>query len=148
MFRPEPALPVTAMKTYRIAAPLATHWRPATCAEVECPEYLNGWISDIDEATELGQRQATFIRCDRTRAHAEERLPSGLTRFSFPAGTTPFAGPRHDHRVQNGRPERFLERDGDWRGNPTGWQRELGVDDWADSFANHQDKLAARLERG
>ena len=138
-------LPPGAYRTYRIAAPLATHWRHATCAEIECPEYVSGWQSDIDERTELGQRQAAYIRRDRTRSHREERLPEGLTRFTFGPGQQPFG---HDHQVQNGRPERFYERDGDHRGNPTGFTRELRVDDWADSFANNQDRFARALERG
>src|SRR5258708_39959331 len=66
-----PALPAAAMKTYQISAPLATHWRPATCEEAECLAYLHGGQTSCDESTELGQRQVAYIRHDKTRKHAE-----------------------------------------------------------------------------
>src|SRR5260221_11613414 len=40
--RVAPLLPAHGMTTYAVAQPVATHWRPATCAEVECPNWLNG----------------------------------------------------------------------------------------------------------
>ena len=39
----EPLLPSGSMKTYQMAQPLKTHWRPASCEEVDCPNYLSGW---------------------------------------------------------------------------------------------------------
>ena len=85
-----PALPPGAFRTYQIAAPLRTHWRPATCAEYECDAYLHGWTSLIDERTELGQAQAHYIRREAGRRFTEERRPDGLTEFSFEAGQQGF----------------------------------------------------------
>jgi hypothetical protein len=44
---------------------------PATCEEVSCQHYLNGWHSAIDESTDLGQRQAHYIRKQSGRGFAE-----------------------------------------------------------------------------
>lgn len=144
--RIQPAMPVTAYKTYRILSPVQTHFRPATCAEYECAAYLNGWVSTIDEATVLGQQQAHYIRKQSGRAFVEERLEGGLTRFSFEAGQKCFGS---DHQVRLDRPELYLVRDGDWRGNPTGRKREhANATDWIDDFGEHQQRLADEMKKG
>lgn len=146
-FRLEPLLPVTAVKTYTIAAPLATHWRPATCAEVDCENHRFGWVSDIDESTENGQRWALLIRKRSRRSFTETRLDSGVTRFSFPPGQTCFQA--SEHKVPNGRPELYVVRGGDWRGNPRGeLQTGLTATQWTDDFGEHQQVLADRMKRG
>jgi len=144
MFRIDPALPAAAYQTFEISAPLATHWRPATCAEVECDHYVHGWQTIVPSDSPA----AEYIRHDKTRSHREERRDGGLACFTFGPGQRGFA-PGHDHKLPVGRPERFTERGGDWRGNPRGDVRVHATpDDWVDSFANHQDKLKTRLERG
>ena len=145
LFRIEPALPAAAMKTYHIAAPLSTHWRPATCAEVDCLAFLHGWQTSADETTDLGQRQAHYIRHDRSRKHAERRAETGLTVFQFEPGQTCFGS----HRLPVGRPERFLVTGGDWRGNPRGDRREhVRPDDWVDDMQTSLDDIRTRHERG
>ena len=145
-FRLPPAMGPAAYKTYAVSAPLATHWVPATCGEVDCPAYVNGFTTTVDETAELGQRQAHYIRHDRTRSFAESRQPSGMTRFTFPPGTPCFGG-RHRRRLE--REERFLITGGDYRGNPRGERPvELAPQAWTDDFGEHQDKLAEALERG
>lgn len=146
--RMPPAMPAGAYKTFQIVTPLSTHFRAATCAEVDCPAYLNGFRSAFDEATELGQRQAHYVRHDKTRKHVEERTPEGLTAFTFEAGQRCFAS--SEHRVRIERPELFLTRPGDWRGNPTGQRpyRHTSSEFWTEEFAEHQQSLADRIERG
>jgi hypothetical protein len=140
-------LPPTAYTTYTIAVPLATHWRAATCSEVDCPQWLNGWQSLVDEATELGQQQAYYIRHDRTRRHTETRTPEGLTAFTFEPGQQCYAA--SSHRIQNGRPERYIQRSGDHRGNPDGRVTEhTGAAPWVDSFGENQERLADAAGRG
>ena len=144
-FRIPPALPAGAYKTYQIAAPLATHWNVVTCADAGCEHHETGWDSLIDEQTELGQRQAHYVRRESGRRFTEERQPDGLTRFKFEAGQKCF----REHSARNMRPERFVERDGDWRGNPTRRRREYGrPDEWVDSFQENQDRLRTLIERG
>lgn len=136
-----PKLPVAAFRTYGIAAPPSTHWRPAGCAEVDCPAHANGWTTTVDERTELGARQAAYIRVKAGRAFRECRDEAGLTVFTFLAGQSCFAS----HRKRLDRPELYVVRDGDWRGNPTGWsRRHSGPDPWLDDFQSHQEQLTRR----
>lgn len=137
-----PALPVTAVKTYQAAMPLSTHWRKATCAEIACPHYLNGWRTRVEGLP------ADLLHAARSsgRRYTEVRLAEGETWLVFEAGQPCFRAAAH--RLPNGRPERFFERDGDWRGNPTGRVIEHSPDGWLDSFGEHQERVADAVERG
>jgi hypothetical protein len=142
-----PQLPAHAMKTYAIVAPRETHFRAATCAEFQCDGHTRGWQSRIDETTELGQKQAHYIRKQSGRRFIET-CEAGLTVFDFEAGQQCFRSDRHLMPV--GRPELYLVRDGDWRGNPRGTSavQHKRPEEWVDDFANHQQKLADRLQQG
>lgn len=141
-----PQAPAAVYQTYAIAAPVQTHWRDATCEQVACPNHLHGWRTNVDETTELGQAQAYYIRHDRTRRHVEERMPDGLTQFSFEAGQTCF----EPHKARIERPELFVVRGGDWRGNPTGQApyQHSSPESWVDDFATNQDRVFTLIERG
>lgn len=140
-----PALPVGAMQTYQVIAPVSTHWRDATCAEVGCKNHASGWRTVIDESTTLGQGQAYYIRHDRTRSHRESKLESGLTQFLFPPGQKCFT----KHRIRLPRPEIYVVRDGDWRGNPTGRRTvHSSARAFIDDFGEHQLAVAERQKRG
>jgi hypothetical protein len=143
--RVEPALDADAMKTYGLVAPLATHWRPATCEEVDCPTMAAGWRTAVDEAEELGQRQAHYIRHQAGRRYVEHR-EGALTVFIFEAGQPCFAA----HQAPLEREPIYLVRGGDWRGNPRGTPARVHTRpaDWVDDFATHQQRLADRLQEG
>jgi hypothetical protein len=137
------------MRTFMIRAPLETHWRPATCAEVDCPHYLGGWDSIIDETDpDLGQAQAHHIRHDSGRRFTEERNAVGLTIFHFEPGQTCFDAATH--RTLLGRPELFIVREGDSRGNPRGTPARVHQtpDNWVEEFALHQQQLSDLREKG
>lgn len=136
-----PSLPVTAVKTYQFTNPM----RPATCEEVNCGHYLNGWRTTVDESTELGQQQAYYMRHDRSRKHTETRTETGLTQFTFEPGQRCFAA--GNHRLPWDGRERFFERGGDWRGqtSPTVEHSPTG---WLDSFGEHQERVKDAIERG
>ena len=126
--------------------------RAATCAEVDCGAYLHGWQTTVDESTDLGQGQAHYIRKNSGRRFVESRVLSDegvpLTAFRFEAGQRCFRADEHRARLE--RPEIYLVRDGDWRGNPRGTEprRHASAADWVDDFANHQETLANRLKEG
>jgi hypothetical protein len=141
-FRIEPALPVTAVKTYQVAAPRATHWRPATCAEADCPHYLHGWVTIVP----ADSPQAHYIRHECGRSFTEALQPGGLVEFTFEPGQRCFASSQH--QVPKDIPEIFIERDGDWRGNPTGRRIQHSVTGWLDSFGEHQERLAEAQKEG
>lgn len=120
--RIESKLPVQAMQTYRISKPVATHTRPATCAEVDCPDFVNGWMALLDPVdprvplfrravlrpTDLGDgiRRSCTVRLD---------VGEGLIGFVFAPGTP--CKRAHEHRRSLERPEVYLVRGGDWRAN-------------------------------
>jgi hypothetical protein len=82
-------------KVFRADAPLATHWRYGTCEEAECEAHAHGWLTRVDETTELGQAQAAYIRRDHTRQYTETIVTEGLTTFRFAAGQQCY----QEHRV-------------------------------------------------
>jgi hypothetical protein len=142
LMRAAPLLPAEHVKTYQVAQPLATHWRPATCAEVDCANYASGWRVRVEGLAPQLLHAATHSGRKFTRLDAAE----GETWLVFEAGQPCFA--TATHRILVGRPQRYFERGGDWRGNPRGERRELNQADWTDSFATHQDRLATAIERG
>jgi hypothetical protein len=151
--RAQPAGPARAYQTYAISAPKATHTKAARCADVGCSMLANGFRIPADEATDLGARQAAYLRAEclpaglpasaavRGLRRYVETHEAGLTVFTFPPGTECFA----EHRVSLQRPELYIVRAGDWRGNPTGQvRRHTRPDLWVEDFATHQDRIATR----
>jgi hypothetical protein len=141
LMRTEPLLPVTATKTYQITSPQ----RAASCEEVDCGHWLNGW------KTVVPGEQAEAVRgmVNGLYSFTETRLPDGRAEFIFPPGQECFLGRNGKHTLPWDGRERFFRRDGDWRGNPTGHVTEhTRPDHWVEDFGEHQQQLADRLERG
>jgi hypothetical protein len=136
-----------AYKTYRVLAPLHSHWRQATCEEIDCEAFIHGWKTTVDESTELGQQQAYFIRHDKTRSATEHR-DGGLTTFTYTAGQRCFAWMNHKTRV--GRLDLFVVDGGTYDENPVGIPRRMHTNGafWAEDFAENQDNIASRIQRG
>lgn len=144
VFRPDPALPAASMKTYQLIAPIETHFRAAACSEVECDGYRRGWKTVADVSTDLGQRQAKYIRDKAGRSFTLTKV-GPLVTFTFPAGQRCFA----EHRVPLEREPIYIAKQGDWRGNPRGVAPTLhNARSWVDDFATHQDQLATAINRG
>jgi hypothetical protein len=113
MNRIQPQMGAEAYKTYSIVAPASSHFRPATCAETDCPDYLNGWRVRVEGLP------PDMLHAARTsgRKYVEVRIAEGETWLHFEPGQACFrAG---EHRVRLDKPELFLVRDGDFRGQPT-----------------------------
>lgn len=140
--RIQPAMPVGAYQTYQAVRPRSTHTRPATCREVDCEAFHKGWTTTVDVSSDLGRRQANYIRL-RSGRHFTAAETGPLVTFTFPPGQKCFA----EHRVDVDRPTIFLRRGGDWRA-VTSDPVHLTEADWVDDFANHQAKLAEIIERG
>lgn len=147
-FRIEPKMGVGSYKTYQVLAPAATHFRKATCAEVNCGPYLNGWRTTCDESTELGKAQASYIRNQSGRHYTEDRNQApGLTVFTFEAGQACFQADKHE-APRFDRPQIYLVRGGDHRGNTGLIRRHTRGADWVEDFTEHQLKLADQVEKG
>lgn len=141
--RHPPAGPAAAYRTFAITSPLATHFRPATCAEVDCPHYLNGWTT----AVPAGSKDEAVIR--RAGRHfTEQRQGEGFIQFTFPGGQPCFRAATH--RVSLQRPENFLVLGGDFRGNPlrTPAIQHRKPEFWVENFQDDLDRMTAAKERG
>ncbi len=139
-----PAVPAWAMKTYEVASPISTHWRAATCEEVDCAHYLNGWATTVlpDSADEAA------IKGSGRRWARREKTPDGFVRYEFYPGQPCFAASRH--KVLVGRPELFYVRGGDWRGNPAGvpTRQHVRAEDFVEDFGEHQQRVRDAQEKG
>jgi len=133
-------------QTFQIAAPKETHTVPATCEEVECAQYLRGWKMKIDLATELGQRQAYYIKHQSGRAYTVESQHDGLVTLHFRANQECF----QQHRKSIERPPVFRVKGGDKRGNPLRLPTRVHKkpEFWVEEFAENQDRLARVQEKG
>lgn len=143
LFRVQPVGPPQAYKTFQAAAPLATHWRVATCVEVDCEHYVNGWATTVLP----GSVEEGLIRTSGRHWLGQEKGgprpdENGMLRFLFPPGQPCFDPMRH--RVPLERDPLFIVRRGDWRANLGLIRRHKRGDDWVDDFATHQDKLIAQ----
>lgn len=82
------------MERFALSRPLETHWRPATCEEVDCPHYLFGWEIRLDPDDALFEALRADIRRSGRR-YREEGTEDGMRRFVFEAGQRCFA----EHRL-------------------------------------------------
>jgi hypothetical protein len=136
-----PQMPAQAYTSYVIVSPRDTTV-VAACQDAGCMAWRHGWESVVDERTPLGKDQAAYIRTRSGRAFRETRTEAGLTVFRF----EPFQRCFRDHRT---RPERFLVRGGDFRGNPRGERRvHANAADWVEDCAAHLDGLTEARKRG
>lgn len=136
--------PAHSMRTFQIDQPLDSHFRRATCAEVECTAAASGWVMGFDLTDPEKAAAARWIR-DHSGRTFSAALTSGKVVLTFPAGQTCFA----KHRVPLEREPFYVVRGGDFRGNP---RRERVVHRTADTFVDQWDNDLGRLntirERG
>jgi hypothetical protein len=130
-------------KTYQIVSPLSTHWRPATCAEVECPEYTKGWKLRVEGLP------PEMLHAAKTsgRKFSELDVTEAEHWLVFEAGQPCFRA--RMHRKLLDKQEIFIARDGDFRGNPTGnVRRHTRAEHWLEDMNENQDRLERILRRG
>lgn len=142
-FRLDPAGPVQAYKTYGLSAPRATHFRKATCQEVECKAYAHGWVTTVDTSTTLGAQQANYIRLHSGRSFRVNTLGE-MVAFTFAPGQQCFAM----HKVSLEREPIMVVRGGDWRANLGLIRRHTRPVDWVDDFAENQQSIVDAQQRG
>lgn len=139
-----PRMAPTAYRSFEVHAPASTHYRNASCREVECQHHLAGWVSRVDVATEQGKRQAAAIK--RSGRRYDARQEGTVVSFHFGPGQSCFQAP---HKVPVGRPEIYVVRDGDWRGNPTGNRVRVGRPmEFVERMAENLDNLNDAIKRG
>ena len=115
---------------FRILRPWDTHWREAECNEVDCPHYLQGWMTVVPTKSP----QAEYIRHECGRHFTEEKREGGLSAFTFPSGQRCF----RDHKLPKDMQEHYLH---DKRLH----ERPI---DWVEDFNEETDKIKRQRERG
>lgn len=120
---------------YKLKQRKAPRSRLATCAEVECWPFVNGFELPIDEATPLGQQQAHYLRTDRSRPKPVEQRAAGVTTFRYPPGTKCFASESPEHWVEV---DQFFIARG----------QHVRPAEWVGRFEENQGAIAERIARG
>lgn len=134
VFRADPVLPVQAMQTYSIRVPQATHWRSASCEEVECSAYLKGWKTILP-----GNSDLIYLLKRSGRRYTEQRVDAGLIEFTFAAGQSCFKASQHKVRIA--RPEIYVVRGGDWRGSTGIIRRHTQPEHWVEDMQERLDGI-------
>ena len=113
---------------YRALRPITSHWRIATCAEVDCPNHLLGWKT-ILPATDL----ANMALIRRSGLSFKEIPGVDLTTFVFEAGQECFEGQAKRHRTR-------LERDPIFLRN----RETMEPIQWIDNMNEHLNKFGGQ----
>jgi len=85
---------VATNQRFTLSQPLDTHFRPATCEEVDCPQHLFGWVTVLDRECDVrliddilkSGRHFTRMRSEEASQRASKDLPPGMLAFVFPPG--------------------------------------------------------------
>lgn len=157
-WRPAPNGRVDQMQTYSINRPVSTHFNQRSCQEAQCAGHVNGWITTLHEDDPKQCQWAEWIRTGSGRRFIESRNEDGTVSFTFPPGQTCFKRVkeivngrptgRYFHLEGNDRPPIFSVRGGDWRGVTSAPRRFKSGEDFVESFATNQQKIADRLQKG
>lgn len=143
MNRIQPQGRVQDYKTYQILSPLSTHWRPATCADIDCPDYLGGWRVRVEGLPPEMLHTAKTTGRKFTELHISENE----NWLVYEAGQPCFRAPFHKKLLD--KQEIFVARDGDFRGNPTGNVRKhTRAEFWIEDMQENQQRLERLRERG
>jgi hypothetical protein len=137
-----PQGPSRAYQTHEVLAPLATHWRRATCEEIDCGEYRNGWRLRVDALTPKMLADIDEV------GYRYTRLPvaPGETYLIFEAGQPCFKASQHQAPL--GKPGIYRVRQGDWRMPVAGVHTFATPEDWRDHLGEHLGKIADLRQRG
>lgn len=106
------ARPTAAPGHFVIDRPLDTHWRDATCKEVNCKHYLEGWLMVLPDPSP----QLDYLR-QSERHFTEEKKGGGTIELSFPPGQKCVRGP---HKMLLNKLENFVGN-GRQHANPNDW---------------------------
>ncbi len=113
-------VPQGAMQTFAIVKPRATHYRPASCAEVDCEPHRNGWATTLlagsDDLDFVTTQVCGGLVDGHRRHYVREPAPDGMVRLVFAPGQPCFAVSSHTVDIE--RDPVFLVRPGDTRSNP------------------------------
>ncbi len=108
--RPKSTMQHPSLQRFRVAIPAATHRSKASCEDVDCTHYLNGWSMVVDIGAALGEAQARYLRLNPRKLDFSERKKSQYeVEFVYPPGQQCF----REHTVLNGREPYYLHETAD-----------------------------------
>lgn len=135
-------------KTFSARSPLSTHYRKATCAEVDCVGYREGFTLSVAALIAEGIEYAA--RHSGKKFKEVEGADYGVAPgkyLVFEAGQVCFDA--DSHRVSLERPEFFVVGQGDYRTfNARTARQHASAENWIDDMANSLDKVRTTHERG
>lgn len=130
-------------KTHAVRSPLATHFRRATCAEVACKAYREGWTFHKEALSP----EILYIATHSGRRYQTVQIAPGQTMLVFEAGQTCFDF--QSHVVSLDRPEFYFVGRGDSSVfQPRKARQHANVTDFMDDFATHLDRMHKHIMGG
>lgn len=143
--RRQPLMGPMAYKTYTLRPVM----RKATCVEVDCPHYHDGWTFAVKALA--ADPKMNYAARNSGKRFAEREL-NGEMYLVYEPGQPCFGSHLHKLPMHEELPAMFVGR-GDPRtftpqGLPRDARRHTRVDDWVDDFATHQARLAHEIEKG
>lgn len=149
LIRPTPGIPMSKMLTYKVASPPTTHTRPGTCEEAGCAAWRKGFTITLPVGSDRIAHLKQMMRGELDgikREDARVERDGTLVHVHFRPGTPCTRATRH--RVSLHRPEKYLVRAGDWRGNLGVVRRHNRPEDWVEDFATTLDKSRRVINGG
>lgn len=147
--RATPLLATHQYKTFAVRSPLSTHHRRATCAEIDCPDYINGWYLLLDGLPEELLYIATHSgkRYRLGEVNVTKKNPDGFKALIFEAGQPCFRESTHTKPLE--RPEFYFVGRGDFRSFSHLRAKQFErPDQFVETFAEHLDNLKNEIEKG
>ncbi len=132
--RASPKLEVAKMVTYAVKSPRSTHTRPGTCEAARCKAFRIGFRLTLPANSDRIAHAKQFIKGELDgikRSFTLER-DGNLVHLWFPKGTPCTRATKH--RVSLQRPELYVVRGGDWRGNTGTIRKHKVADHWVEDF--------------
>lgn len=137
-----PLMPFYAYKSYRFLKPRKTHWRRATCEEVECKFYRDGWRFPLMGATQQQIHDATHSG----RSYKLVQVSPNEQYLEFAPGQPCWNAHKHELPIE--REPIYLRQCGDFRqymGRP---YQHKNIEFWIEDMQEHQDKILKIVKRG
>ena len=114
---------------YQATFPLESHWRQASCKEVDCPNYVMGWVTRV----QIGSSLNDYIK-QSSKARKYKIVREGeLSAYYFEAGQECFKGQAGQHRIKLERGA-WLTRNASSRTPLFLEQNAMDVNQWIDEF--------------
>ena len=123
---------------YQVTWPKNTHFRRATCQEVDCDQFLKGWVTI---KIQIDSTEDCYIRNDKTRKSVGVRMEDNTMSYFFEAGQPCF----RSHRATSKKPP-LLTVNQPGRESARLIRANMDFDEWTDRF-NEQSYRSTRRNR-